>query len=114
LKDDKARMPHLYELDGRPFAMAELWEWWDGPDGNTPVESCSLITTDANELAAKVRDRMPVILPDCNLWLDPESQDRDKLLSMLRPFPADEMTVRPVSTFVNNARNQGEACVAPG
>lgn len=116
LKDGKAKLPHLYEMDdGRPFALAGLWERWGGPDGNTPVETCSLITTDANELAAKVHDRMPVILPpdEYDLWLDPEFQDRDKLLSMLRPFPADEMTVRPVSTFVNNARNQGEACVAP-
>jgi putative SOS response-associated peptidase YedK len=64
-----------------------------------------VITTDANELAAKVHDRMPVILPadEYDLWLDPEFQDRDKLLSMLRPFPADEMTVRPVSTFVKKA-----------
>jgi putative SOS response-associated peptidase YedK len=63
--------------------------------------------TDANELAAKVHDRMPVILlpEEYDQWLDPEFQNRDKLLSMLRPFPADEMTVRPVSTFVNNARN---------
>jgi putative SOS response-associated peptidase YedK len=116
MKDGKNRLPHLYELDeGRPFALAGLWEWWGGPDGNSPIESCSLITTDANELAAKVHDRMPVILPpeDYELWLDPEFQDRDKLLSILRPFPADEMTVRPVSTFVNNARNQGDACVAP-
>ncbi len=116
LRDGKTKVPHLYEMDdGRPFAMAGLWEWWGGPDGKSPVESCSLITTDANELAAKVHDRMPVILPpeEYDLWLDPEFQDRDKLLSMLRPFPADEMTVRQVSTFVNNARNQGEACVAP-
>jgi putative SOS response-associated peptidase YedK len=115
-KDGKARLPHLYEMDdGRPFALAGLWEWWGGPDGKSPVETCSLITTDANELAAKVHDRMPVILPpdEYDLWLDPEFQDRDKLLSMLRPFPADEMTVRPVNTFVNNARNQGEQCVAP-
>jgi putative SOS response-associated peptidase YedK len=58
---------------------------------------------------------MPVILPeeDYDVWLDPEFQDRNRLLSMFRPLPADEMTVRPVSTFVNNVRNQGEACVAP-
>ena len=78
-------------------------------------ETSSLTTMDADELASKIHDRLPVILSEeeYDLWLDLEFQDRDKLLSMLRPFPADEMQVRPVSTFVNNARNQGEQCIAP-
>jgi putative SOS response-associated peptidase YedK len=116
LKEGKAKLPQLYEMDdGWPFAFAGLWEWWGGPDGKSPVESCSLITTDANELAAKVHDRMPVILPpeDYDLWLDPEFEDREKLQSMLRPFPGDEMRVRPVSTHVNNARNEGPECLNP-
>jgi putative SOS response-associated peptidase YedK len=110
LNDGNANLLHLYEMDdGRPFALAGLWEAWQG------IETCSLITTDANELAARVHDRLPVILPDdaYDLWLDPESQDRDKLLSMQRPFPAGEMRVMQISTFVNNVRNQGEACIAP-
>jgi SOS response associated peptidase (SRAP) len=50
--EGKAKLPHLYELDdGRPFAIAGLWEWWGGPDGKSPVESCSIITTEANELS---------------------------------------------------------------
>jgi len=57
---------------------------------------------------------MPVVLPwdECDLWSDLEFQDRDKHLSMLRTLPADEMTMRTVSQFVNNAQNQGEVCVA--
>jgi putative SOS response-associated peptidase YedK len=44
--------------------MAGLWECWPGPKGEegAPIESCSIITTDANKLASKVHDRMPVIL----------------------------------------------------
>jgi putative SOS response-associated peptidase YedK len=117
LREGKAKLPYLYEMDdGHPFALAGLWESWRGPEGNSPpIETCTLITTAANELATKVHDLMPVILPpeDYDLWLDPEFQDRDKLLSMLRAFPADEMQVRPVSTVVNNARNEGEQCIAP-
>jgi putative SOS response-associated peptidase YedK len=110
LRAGQAKRPYLYEMeDRRPFAMAGLWESWQG------IETCTVITTDANELAGKVHDRMPVILPpeEYALWLDPEFQDRGKLLSLLAPFPADEMTARPVSPFVNNARHQGEACIAP-
>jgi putative SOS response-associated peptidase YedK len=75
----------------------------------------ALITTDANKLASKVHDRMPVILnpDDCDLWLDPAIDDRAKLEKRLVPAPAKGMTARPVSTVVNNARNKGEACVAP-
>ena len=62
---------------------------------------------------ADIHDRMPVILSpaDYDLWLDPEFQDKEKLQSLLRPYPADEMTAYPVSTFVNNPRNENPACV---
>jgi putative SOS response-associated peptidase YedK len=62
--EGKAKIPFLYEIDGgQPFAFAGLWEFWKPGDGEgEPVESCTLITTEPNELAAKVHDRMPVIL----------------------------------------------------
>ena len=75
------------------------------------METCSVLTTDANELAKKVHDRMPVILDpaDYDAWLNPESGDVSFLLA---PFAADRMTAKPVSTYVNNARNEGSECVA--
>jgi len=75
--------------------------------------SCSLITTDANELAAKVHDRMPVILDpiDYDAWLDPENDDTSELQRLLEPYDPTHMTAKPASTFVNNARNQGPECV---
>ena len=58
-------------------------EWWPGPKGEetTPIESCSIITTDANKLASKVHDRMPVILDadDYDTWLDPANDNTAKL-----------------------------------
>ena len=74
-----------------------------------PLETCSLITTDANKLAEKVHDRMPVILDsvDYDAWLNPESGD---VAYMLASFEADRMTVKRVSTYVNNARNEGAEC----
>jgi putative SOS response-associated peptidase YedK len=88
-------------------------QWW-GTDkaSDEPLKSCTLITTDANELAAKVHDRMPVNLdlPDYDAWLDPANHDVGYMLDQI---PADRMSVRPVSTFGNNARNEGAECVGP-
>jgi putative SOS response-associated peptidase YedK len=110
LKEGKEKQPFLYEVDGgKTFAFAGLWEWWGGPDGaNAPVESCTIITTDANELAREVHDRMPVILDaaDYAAWLACEDVS-------LVPFSADRMTARPVSRYVNKAGNEGEQCIAP-
>ena len=109
LKVGKAKQPLLYEVDGgKPFAFAGLWEWWGGPEGeNAPVESCTIITTDANELAKQVHDRMPVILhaADYDGWLAGEQIP-------LASFPSDRMTARPETTYVNNVKNQGPECVA--
>ena len=116
LRQGKTKLPYLYEVDGgQPFALAGLWESWRGPDGGTgpPLESCSLITTEANELCGEIHDRMPVILDsaDYDRWLDPQVQDSVELAALLTPFPSERMTARPVSTFVNNVRNQGPQCV---
>lgn len=113
-KEGKAKLPYLYEIDGgKPFAFAGLWEWWrePGTEGEG-IETCSLLTTEANTLASEIHDRMPVILEeaDYNRWLDPSVADPADLL---KQFPSERMSVRPVSTFVNNARNSGAECVAP-
>lgn len=108
LREGKAKRPFLHEVaGGKPFAFAGLWESWDEPQGKSPLESCAILTTAANELAAQVHDRMPVILEqeDYADWLTGEQVP-------LVSFPADRMTVRPVSQYVNNARNQGPQCVA--
>ncbi|HUE72423.1 MAG TPA: SOS response-associated peptidase [Pirellulaceae bacterium] len=105
-KEGKAKLPWLYEVDGgKPFAFAGLWELWQ-PDGSEALESCTILTTDANELASQVHDRMPAILDsaDYDAWLAGEQIP-------LIPFPADRVTARPVSTFVNNARNEGPECI---
>jgi putative SOS response-associated peptidase YedK len=70
------KQPYYIRLqDGGPFAVAGLWEHWDR--GSDPIDSCTILTTDANELVGSIHDRMPVILDpgDYGLWLDPEVQD---------------------------------------
>jgi putative SOS response-associated peptidase YedK len=109
LREGKSKLPFLYEVDGgKPFAFAGLWESWRDPGKPTqPLESCTIITTDANELARPIHDRMPVIIDpaDYDAWLHGERIP-------LVPFDPGRMTVRPVSAFVNNVRNQGPDCVA--
>jgi putative SOS response-associated peptidase YedK len=81
--------------DDRPFAFAGLWSRWDR--GEPPIESCTIITTAANEAVEPIHDRMPVILSpeQYDRWLDP-SAPLSQLTLMLRPFEG-EMQVRPVS-----------------
>jgi putative SOS response-associated peptidase YedK len=86
----------------QPFAFAGLWESWRGAGDGPPLESCAILTTEANELTAKVHNRMPVILDPADHveWLAGSQIP-------LVPFPANRMTARRVSTYVNNARNEG-------
>ena len=85
-----------------------------GPEDGKEVQSCSLITTEANELMAPIHDRMPVILAESayDRWLDPDEPVGD-LQSLLKPYPADEMATYPICTYVNNPKNQGPRCIEP-
>lgn len=96
------------------FAIAGLWErWTKAPDG-VPLESCTIITTEANALLRPIHERMPVILAaaDYGTWLDPATVLPDAL-ALLRPFPAESMTLHPVSTRVNSVRFDDPLCIAP-
>lgn len=99
---------------GGPFAIAGLWEVWRPREGPT-VESCTLLTTDANALVRPIHDRMPVILPpeSWEPWLDPALRDVERLRPLLRPFPAGQMTAVAVSAWVNNPRHDDPRCVEP-
>jgi putative SOS response-associated peptidase YedK len=101
--------PHGEEL----FSFAGLWETWHDPEGEI-VESCAVITTEANELMRPIHDRMPVILnwEGEEVWLNPRSAP-DALCALLVPFPADRMGAYAVDPYVNNAKNQGPKCIEP-
>jgi putative SOS response-associated peptidase YedK len=109
----EGKQPHfIHFADGRTFAFAGLWErWLRGSSG--PLETCTIITTRPNELVAGFHDRMPVILfPDRHAeWLERVPLAPEKLQDLLAPCPANEMEAYPVSTYVNNPRNEGPECV---
>ena len=112
---DSGRRPMRITLaSGEPFAFAGLWDTWRDPHGDV-VESCTIITTEANELIQPIHDRMPVILPEDvePFWLDSGMQDGAALTSLLVPYPAEAMTTYEVSTLVNSAANDGPDLIAP-
>jgi putative SOS response-associated peptidase YedK len=106
---------YMARTDGEPFAFAGLWEVWKDKnhtdDDGEPLEllSCTIITGDPNEKVAEVHDRMPVMLPPdaWGTWLDRENHDIDALQGLLVPAPAELIRIHPVSTEVNNVRNNG-------
>jgi putative SOS response-associated peptidase YedK len=108
---NRVKLPWLYEIDGgKPFAIAGLWEAWHDPQlpDAAPYESCTLIVTEGNDLMRRIgHERMPVILDeaDYDAWLHCEEIP-------LVPFPADRMTERRMSTYINNSRNEGPECLA--
>lgn len=95
--------------DKKLFGMAGLWEHWESPTGEA-VETCSIITIDANELVRELHDRMPVIVQpsDYGIWLDSANPRAQELL---KPFPSEQMSFYPVSTRVNNVRNDDAGCL---
>src|SRR5947209_15306602 len=95
------KRPYYFRMnDGEPFAIAGLWEMWEG--GDEPLETCTLLTTEANALLGGIHNRMPVILrpEDYGLWLNREVQRPEMLRPQLRPYPGDEMEFYPVSSLV--------------
>ena len=115
----RPKQPWLFQMkEGAGFAFAGLWESWRVPGGlaltgslaelapGDVLETCTILTTQANETVAPVHHRMPVILPAeaYDPWLAGESVP-------LAPYSAGAMTAHPVSTLVNKPANDDERCV---
>lgn len=111
----KQKQPYfVHRPHDEVFAFAGLWEHWQGDD-EQPLETFCLLTTDANAMAAKVHDRMPVILTGkgVDLWLDHSLKDLKALAELLKPAPEKLLTTVAVSTFVNSPKNESPRCVEP-
>ncbi len=91
--------------NGGPYAFAGLWERWKPRDGE-PLETFTILTTDPNELAERVHNRMPVILErsDYARWMEPGEPEHPPV-DLLRPYPAEKMRSWPVDERVGNVRN---------
>lgn len=106
--EGKSKTPMYITLqDNQPFAFAGLWDIWKAPDGQQ-VQSCTIITTEPNELMATIHNRMPAILRPGAYedWLNPQLRDEHVLTHYLQPYPTELMKARPVSKLVNNPKNE--------
>ena len=97
--------------DGPPFAFAGLWDGWQNPNTKEWLRTCVIITSEPNELVSRIHTRMPVILPPetHEQWLSGESRKE-----ILRPFPANEMTARPISKRINKPENNDPSVLEEG
>jgi len=106
-REGKMKTPMRIKLkDDSLFGVAGLWDSWKAPSGEV-IHTCTILTTQPNELMAEIHDRMPVILPKEHQkeWLNPSNQDKEQLKSLLVPFPATQMLAYEVSNKVNSPRN---------
>ena len=114
-KQGGSKTPLFIHLTGeRGFGFAGVYETWTPPLGE-PLVTCTIITTEPNDLVRPIHDRMPVILPETveDLWLDPTVTDHSRLLDLLQPYPANAMNAYPVSTLVNSVKNDSPECIEP-
>jgi putative SOS response-associated peptidase YedK len=104
--EGKQKQPFaIARQDGKPLALAGIWERWREPGGEV-TRSFAIITTDSNQLVGRIHNRMPVILeePDWPLWLG-ETDGNPALL--LRPAGESTLCMWPVSRSVNSVQNEG-------
>lgn len=109
------KQPFYFRLqNGQAFGFAGLWEQWKSSEMEQ-ISSCTILTTQSNELLQSVHDRMPVILKqqDYDLWLDPQVQTPEPLQQLLHPYPTESMTAYPVSTVVNSPKYNTPECIMP-
>lgn len=101
------KQPYYFRLkDENLMGFAGLWEYWEGADGR--YESCTIITTTANEIMKPIHDRMPVIIDPENYetWIETGTE------SLLVPYKGD-LVCHPVGTYVNNPKNDGRDLIQP-
>ena len=113
---DRGKLPHyFYDSGRRPLALAGLWSSWKDPDSGDRVRTCTILTTDANDVVQPVHDRMPVILPDTiwDPWLDPETTDAGIISELLTASVRPDLAEHAVSTLVNRVANDIPELIVP-
>jgi putative SOS response-associated peptidase YedK len=107
----KMKKPFCFSLkSGEPFGFAGLYETWLSPEKDL-IHTCTIITTEANELIQPIHDRMPVIVKKEleGLWIDPDNHNQKELLGVLQPYPSEEMMMSPVEPgLLHKSKTVGE------
>lgn len=111
-KSGKGKQPYyILRADEKPMLLAGLWERWD--KGESPLETFTIVTVEANDLMAQMHDRMPAVLEEEDLarWLDAEGVPAGEAAAMLRPCDPALLMCRPVSARVNSPRNNDPSLI---
>jgi putative SOS response-associated peptidase YedK len=111
-KKGQEKQPFYFRpRDGGVFALAGLWDLAGKDRGQSGT--FTIVTTQANELMSSIHERMPVIVSqkDIPAWLNPDCEDPLILKRYLQPYSSLRMDAFPVSSFVNDAKNEGPDCV---
>src|SRR5262249_45112126 len=119
---------YIHRPDNGPFAFAGLWEKWtarDASDGASPatgedrarpltIESCAIVTTEANKSLSELHNRMPVVLASCDYenWLNAKVDNPAAFQHLLVPCGEEELIAEPVGTYVNRVANDDPHCIA--
>nr|WP_090843502.1 SOS response-associated peptidase [Alkalicoccus daliensis] len=111
-KIEGKKQPYRIQVKDQPiFAMAGLWDRWQSENGEE-INSCTIITTEANDFMQDLHHRMPVILSKEaeSIWLDRSVTEAEKLKPLLQPF-AGEMTAYEVPVTVNSPQNDDPSVI---
>jgi putative SOS response-associated peptidase YedK len=114
-KTSTGKVPtYIHMADGSPMGFAGLYSDWTSPEGE-PVRTCTIVTTEPNELLAPIHNRMPVIIQTAHReqWLDPDQHDPEALSALLAPYPAGEMEAWEVARAVNSPSNNSPENLRP-
>jgi len=115
LRRGTIKIPHYIRLKNRqPMAFAAIYNAWRSPEGEEICTS-AIVTIEANELIRPLHNRMPVIVhqSDFKVWLDPAELDKDALLPLLKPYPAQELEAYTVSPKVNSFKYNQPDTIEP-
>ena len=107
----KQRAPvYIHRTDGRPLALAGLWEWHEQFG-----QSFTVITTAPSTWMSTIHHRMPAILEsaDWDAWLSADDDDPGWQAALLRPAAEDALRSYPVSRAVNAVTNNGPELIQP-
>jgi putative SOS response-associated peptidase YedK len=110
----------IHRKDSGVLAMAGLYEFWrdarlDRDDPGAWLVTCTILTTTAEDSLGRIHDRMPMLVEAAgyDAWLDPDNDDPDRLRTLLVPATPDRLEAYPVSTAVNNVKNNGPELLEP-
>lgn len=111
----KQKQPYAVQRrDGTPFALGGLWEFWRPEAGGEGLATCTILTTEPNDLLAPVHDRMPLIVSaeQYDSWLDPETPDA-VVARIMAPYASDLLSAWRITRRVNDPAADDAAVLEP-